>query len=498
MSDTEIKNEKKSLSEDENIESALYVTSEEVVDPAVERRIIRKYDLFLLPVLGICYGLSFLDKTTLGYSAVFGVITDNHLVGMQYSWCSSLFYFGYLFFQYIGTLFLIPKLPLQKLLGSSFFLWGCLLIAFIGCNSFAKLGALRFLLGCLESIISPAFVLIMAMYYPKKYHSSRSAFWISCNGLFGVFGGVMTYGIGHIESGPFKGSQWKYIYLILGCISAVWGILMYFYLPETSATALFLTPEEREASIKIVASNNMGIKSNKINWAQVKEAFLDINCWLLMLCSFCNAVPSGGLSTFGSILISGLGFTNIETTLMNIPLSGILWAMCLIYAFLTQTFTKNYRLLTAAAFMIIPIIGTGLIHGLTDKWGRLVGVWLLGVFVIGFVSCLSTVSSNVAGTTKKSTCSMMVFVGYSVGQIAGPQVMKSKESPTYKSGIIAMLVTLILNFAFIICLHFSYKFENDKRNKAQGELTFEEIEEGKANGFKDMTDKENPFFRYAL
>ena len=33
-------------------------------------------------------GLQFLDKTSLGYSSVFGIITDNHLVGQDYSWCS--------------------------------------------------------------------------------------------------------------------------------------------------------------------------------------------------------------------------------------------------------------------------------------------------------------------------------------------------------------------------------------------------------------------------
>lgn len=41
-----------------------------------------------LLILRRAQGLQFLDKTTLGYSSVFGIIADNHLVGQDYSWCS--------------------------------------------------------------------------------------------------------------------------------------------------------------------------------------------------------------------------------------------------------------------------------------------------------------------------------------------------------------------------------------------------------------------------
>lgn len=35
-----------------------------------------------------------LDKLSLGYAAVFGLIEDLHLQGSEYSWCTSIFYFG--------------------------------------------------------------------------------------------------------------------------------------------------------------------------------------------------------------------------------------------------------------------------------------------------------------------------------------------------------------------------------------------------------------------
>jgi hypothetical protein len=35
-------------------------------------------------------------KTTLSYAAIFGIIEDLDLHGTQYSWLSSIFYFGFL------------------------------------------------------------------------------------------------------------------------------------------------------------------------------------------------------------------------------------------------------------------------------------------------------------------------------------------------------------------------------------------------------------------
>jgi hypothetical protein len=42
--------------------------------------------------------MAFLDKQTLNYTSLMGLIDDLHLVGSEYSWAGSMFYFGYLFF----------------------------------------------------------------------------------------------------------------------------------------------------------------------------------------------------------------------------------------------------------------------------------------------------------------------------------------------------------------------------------------------------------------
>ena len=66
------------------------------IDPAEERRLVRKIDWRVMPFICITYLVTYIDKATIGYAAVFNLQTDLNLVGTQYSWLGSIFYFGYL------------------------------------------------------------------------------------------------------------------------------------------------------------------------------------------------------------------------------------------------------------------------------------------------------------------------------------------------------------------------------------------------------------------
>lgn len=50
---------------------------------------------------------------------------------------------------------------------------------------------------------------------------------------------------------------------------------------------------------------------------------------------------------------------------------------------------------------------------------------------------LTMVSSNVAGYTKKQLTGAILFTGYCVGNIIGPQTFKASEAPHYHSAYIA-------------------------------------------------------------
>lgn len=79
--------------------------------------------------------------------------------GQQYSWVSSIFYFGYFFWEY-PTTFLITRLPVAKYLAANTFIWGIVVALTAACSNFGGLITVRFLLGVAEATITPAFLFI--------------------------------------------------------------------------------------------------------------------------------------------------------------------------------------------------------------------------------------------------------------------------------------------------------------------------------------------------
>lgn len=71
-------------------------------DPVQLKKLVRKIDSTMAPLLAAVYFLQFLDKTTLSYTAVMGIRTDTHLVGQDYSNLSMLFYIGTLASYFTG------------------------------------------------------------------------------------------------------------------------------------------------------------------------------------------------------------------------------------------------------------------------------------------------------------------------------------------------------------------------------------------------------------
>ncbi|KAK6083103.1 putative vitamin H transporter [Seiridium cupressi] len=483
---------------DETGDLAVKALAAGAVDAEASKKVRRKIDRYILPFLCITYALQFIDKSSLGYSSVYGIIADNGLVNQDYSWVSSIFYFGYLVAEYPGIA-VLQRFPVAKFLGANIALWGVILMTTAACSSFGGLAAARFILGMTEATISPGFVAVTGIWWTRQEQASRSALWISFLGVGSFIGVLIAYGIGHITGGL---NPWRYIYIILGAVTVVWGVLFTIFVPDSPSRVKWLSEDEKVIAVQRVVENKTGTKSRRFVKEQVIEAVTDPKIVTLGLISFVNALASGGLS-FGSLVIAGFGFTPIQTTLMNLPLSTVQLVSQLGCGWLTSKLSHS-RLHIATLAMIPPIIGTCLINQLAtdNKWGRLVGVWLLGSYPVGFMVILGLLSTNIAGTTKRSVASGWVFVCYCVGQIAGPQFFKSTQAPSYHSGIAAMLAGFVLNLVLNQVLRFLYVLENKRRDRSIVDKSEEEIAEMKREsdlqGFEDVTDKNNAMFRYVL
>ena len=61
-----------------------------------EKRLLRKIDFMIMPLMFGCYCLQYLDKTLINYAAVMGLEEDANMTGNQFSTLALIFYVSYL------------------------------------------------------------------------------------------------------------------------------------------------------------------------------------------------------------------------------------------------------------------------------------------------------------------------------------------------------------------------------------------------------------------
>lgn len=137
------------------------------------RKLRWRIDLWLLPVMWVCYGTQQADKTSLSVQAAFGIIEDTNLVAEQSNWLSTIFYLSYMVCEFPGN-WLLQKCNTAKFLATVVFLWSVIVMCIAFAKNWTDLMILRTLQGALECTISPTFMLITRAWYTSREHNLRS------------------------------------------------------------------------------------------------------------------------------------------------------------------------------------------------------------------------------------------------------------------------------------------------------------------------------------
>lgn len=166
------------------------------------RKLLWRIDLWLLPLMWLCYGTQQADKTSLSVQAVFGIREDTGLVGEQFNWLSTIFYLAYMACEAPGN-WLMQKCHTGKFLSIVMILWGVVVLCIAFAQNFAHLMTLRAFQGALECTISPTFMLITGAWYTSREHTLRSLIWGTSNAGMNIITGLCMYAIGlHVEKNP--------------------------------------------------------------------------------------------------------------------------------------------------------------------------------------------------------------------------------------------------------------------------------------------------------
>ncbi|KAI0870423.1 putative MFS transporter [Hypoxylon argillaceum] len=473
------------------------------IDPEVSRRVLRKIDRFLMPAMVIGYGLVYYDKAILGSAALLGMTADLRLAVVdpdtgktdtsRLSWATSIFYFGQLAGSYPMT-YLLQRFNTRAVLGPAVLVWAVLCAATAGVRTWQGLLVQRFFLGFTESIVPTAFMTTVSTFYTQSEQALRQPLWFSGTGWFTIIGGALTYAVAHVpSSSPLR--PWQAVYVLAGGLTFLFG-LWCFALPASPLDAWFLSPEERAVAVERLRAGHTGVRNRSVKTAQIWEAVWDGKVWLVALIMGSAYTVNGAVTGFGPLIVSTFGYTSLEAILFQFPLGAISALGMTLLGWLCSR-RRGLRI-PSLVLCCLPVIA-GYIIIWKSSWGHrpaapVVGYSLLGFFgpVVGLAVALG--AGNVAGATKKSSTAAAVFVAYCVGNIVGPQLVRSETKaehyPGLWTGLIVFYVVTILAASVLYIILF-------RENKRREQLELDEREKDRV-AFKDLTDVENPYFRYVL
>ncbi|KAJ7507573.1 major facilitator superfamily domain-containing protein [Mycena galericulata] len=292
-----------------------------LIDEATNARLRWMVHKRVLTVMVITYFAQTLDKGTLNFASIMGIIKDTHLHGQQYA--------------------LIQRLPVGKYLGFSISAWGLVLAMTAVCNDFTGLVVVRTLLGVFECVCQPAFVFLSTMWYTRAEQAL-------------CVGGLIGYGISQIHGQHLK--NWQILFTLLGCLTFAWGTFVVWWLPDSPMRGTCWSPEDRLLIAERVRKNETGIQNREFKMYQAWEAFKDPTVWLVTLISFTNALPTGGLGAFSNLILVAFGFTTLQTYLLAIAQGTIIMLFLFSAAYLAKVY--NQKLLLALIYTLPNVAGT--------------------------------------------------------------------------------------------------------------------------------------------
>ncbi|KAG0662526.1 hypothetical protein C6P46_003267 [Rhodotorula mucilaginosa] len=465
----------------------------------------RKLDRRILPLLAIIYFSQYLDKNSINYASVVGGFP---ISGSHYTIIVAVFYVGF-FIAEIPQSVISQRFPIARYLGVNILIWAACLTLHAASGAFAPFLVFRLLLGAFESVVAPIMIALVASFYRKEEQAKRIASFYVCNGITAILGGLIAWGISHVENRQPGREPWRILYYLFGGLAFVVGVLVVLFLPSSPATATFLSPREKVVALERIRVGQSGTISHKFKRAQAIEALTDPKTWLLFSLMAIISVPNSAITSFTSILIKSFGYTSQEALLMNMPCGAMQIITTLSTAYWADR--RKARMLPFAATLLPSIVGFALLvaysgtasENKSNKGPLLAGILLAQTFITGIAFLYSWSSSNVAGSSKRSVTNALMLVAFAGGNAAGSQAFQAADAPSYLPGKIALLTLLAVLFPVALLMYLYTERLNKRKALAVQQMaennswTPEDIKrESDRVAFLDLTDLQNPFFRY--
>jgi MFS family permease len=309
----------------------------------------------LLPWLLLMYVLAYLDRANLGFAKnAFQASTG--ISEASYAFGVGIFSIAYASVE-IPSNIMLHKFGARLWLSRIMITWGLVSAGMMFVNSATGFYVMRVLLGIAEAGFFPGAVYFMSRWFPDARRARVMGIFYFGAPLSFVFGGPLS-GLLLDADGMGGLHGWQWMFLVEGLMASAVGVLVYFKLADSPATASWLEPQERAALTETIAAEDRsqsahGVTSllqGLLNWRVV---YLGLIYFLIQMCVY--GVVYYLPPQVGRLLGRNVGF--VVGLVTAIP-----WACALVASYYVPRFAEKIgqRRLVASVTMLACAAGVSL------------------------------------------------------------------------------------------------------------------------------------------
>ncbi|KAI0918640.1 hypothetical protein AcV5_002573 [Taiwanofungus camphoratus] len=424
--------EKKASNTDEKVED-ISRAIEAASSSADERKLVRRLDTRIMPIVCILYLFAYLDRSNLGNARLQGLPQDTlhgDPTGNLFQWVNSAFYFSYILCQVPATI-LSKLFPPRIWIGCFALGWGICSTLMSSAFNFAGLVVARISMGVFEAGFGPGIPLYMSLYYTKEEMGLRMAYWFGFAAVAGAFGGLIAYGVQHAHAAI---ADWRLLFIIEGTPTIVLGVLCMLLLPNRPEETNFFNEEERKLALERI---NRGLKvdvGRTINKKHIWAAFKDWRIYAAGVMYFGANCALASISAFLPTIITSFGYTSARAQLLTVPP----YAAAAVFLCLTSWCSDRLQSRGLFVAAVSALGGIGYVLLLTVPYNNHIRYFAVFCITAGTYTIIGIIiawfSHNLGSETKKATGIPMYMAIGQCGSVLGSHIYPSTDGPRYIKG----------------------------------------------------------------
>jgi len=269
-------------------------------DESFEAKTYHKVDVRLLPFLFLCYILAYLDRVNVGFAKL-QMLKDLSLSDAAFATGAGIFFIGYFFFE-VPSNVLLRKFGARMWIARIMISWGVISACMIFARGEWSFYAMRCLLGIAEAGFFPGVIFYLTLWYPSRYRSTRTAWFVAAIAVSGVIGNPISGWIMDKLSGAMNLAGWQWLFLAEGIPSIIVGFWVIYYLNSSIEEAKWLTGEE-----KALLANNLIAEDQHKTEHKLKDAFTSGKVWVLCAIYFTLMIGLYGIAFWLPTIVKAFG-----------------------------------------------------------------------------------------------------------------------------------------------------------------------------------------------